>query len=379
MSLCATPIGNLSKPTTMTDVLQPLSWALIKGWAEDDHQPALETFQRSAQEILEKAHGFKRAAQFGGSREDWFSTCTKALKAISAKEFFEREFSALRVIDKDRPEGLYTGYYEPEAQGSLVQTSEFQVPIYQKPADLVAFSASEATASGLAYGRRVNGQPSDYHTRKEIEEGALNGQGLEICWLKSWVDAFFIHVQGNGRVLLPDGKVIRLSYAAKNGQTYTGIGGVLLARGVGTPQTMSMQLLRTWMADHPDEMRNLLWSNNSFVFFRTTNIESQNLGAIGAAKVNLTPLRSLAVDRQFWQFGTPLFIQTHEPPEATESKKPFNHLMIAQDTGTAIRGIIRGDVYWGWGNKATLNAGHMKSSGAMVALLPNALAKKLVP
>jgi len=364
---------------TMTKRLSRITFEDIMGWAEDEHHQALEPFQRSAKEILESGQGFKRSAQFGGLREDWLSVCEKALKASAAREFFEREFQSLRVIDQDRPEGLYTGYYEPEAQGSLVETQEFHVPIYSKPDDLTAFAAEETTASGLSYGRRINGKPANYFTRREIEHGELKGRGLEICWLKSWVDAFFIHVQGNGRVVLPDGKVIRLSYAAKNGQPYTGIGGVLLARGVGTPQTMSMQLLRKWMADNPAEMRQLLWSNNSFVFFRTTEMENRTLGAIGAAKVNLTPLRSLAVDRIYWQFGTPLFIQTHEPPEATESKKPFNHLMIAQDTGTAIRGIIRGDVYWGWGEKATLNAGHMKSHGAMVALLPKALAEKLVP
>jgi membrane-bound lytic murein transglycosylase A len=364
---------------TMNKPLAQISFDQILGWAGDNHQAALEAFQRSAQEIIENGHGFKRQAQFGGAREDWLQTCEAALKATDARQFFETHFQPLRVQDQTRPEGLYTGYYEPMAEGSEIETPEFQVPIYAKPADLVSFTADETNATGLSYGRRINGQASNYSTRREIEHGALKGQGLEICWLKSWVDAFFIHVQGNGRVVLPNGKVIRLSYAAKNGQHYTGIGGVLLARGVGTPQTMSMQLLREWMAENPAQMRELLWSNNSFVFFRTTEIENPTLGAIGAAKVNLTPLRSLAVDRQFWQFGTPLFIQTQEPPEATESKKPFNHLMVAQDTGTAIRGIIRGDVYWGWGDKAALNAGHMKSQGQMVALLPKALAKKLAP
>jgi membrane-bound lytic murein transglycosylase A len=363
----------------MINPLTPIAFDQINGWATDNHQAALEAFQRSAAEILNTGHGFGRNAQFGGLREDWFSACAAAANATNPREFFEREFQALSVKDTTRPEGLYTGYYEPEAQGSLTQSEEFQVPIYAKPADLVAFTADETTSTGLSYGRRINGNPQNYFTRSEIEHGALKGQGLEICWLKSWVDAFFIHVQGNGRVVLPDGKVIRLSYAAKNGQTYTGIGGVLLARGVGTPQTMSMQLLRSWMADNPNEMRQLLRSNNSFVFFRTTQIENQSLGAIGAAKVNLTPLRSLAVDRQYWQFGTPLFIQTTEPPEAKIPHKPFNQLMIAQDTGTAIRGIIRGDVYWGWRDNAAHNAGHMKSLGAMVALLPRALAQKLAP
>ncbi len=361
----------------MTSALTTITFESIESWQRDDHSAALQAFQRSAQEIIVSGHGFKRDAAYGGKRQDWLMVCEKALKASSAIEFFEREFQPLRVHDQNRPEGLYTGYYEPQAQGSLVETAEFQVPIYAKPDDLVSFTEHETETSSLSYGRRVNGKPQNYFTRIEIERGALKNRGLEICWLKSWVDAFFIHVQGNGRVVLPSGNVIRLSYAAKNGQPYTGIGGVLLARGVGTPQTMSMQLLRSWMADNPTEVQEFLWSNKSFVFFRTIQIENPALGAIGAAKVNLTPLRSLAVDRSFWQFGTPLFIETHEPPESVSGNQPFNHLMIAQDTGTAIRGLIRGDVYWGWGDNAALNAGHMKSQGAMVALLPKALAKKL--
>ena len=363
----------------MTNALTPIGFDSIKTWASDNHQAALEAFQRSAQEIISQGHCFKRDAAYGGQREDWLAVCQSALDTTSARDFFESEFRALRVHDQARPEGLYTGYYEPEAQGSLIETSEFQVPIYAKPDDLVTFAADEIASSNLTYGQRVNGKPEHYFSRNEIEHGALKNKGLEICWLKSWVDAFFMHIQGNGRIVLPEGKVIRLSYAAKNGHPYTGIGSVLLAMGVGTPQTMSMQLLRNWMADNPSKTRDLLWSNKSFVFFRTLEIENETLGAIGAGKVNLTPLRSLAVDRSYWQFGTPLFIETNEPPEAVETNKPFNHLMIAQDTGTAIRGIIRGDVFWGWGDKAALNAGHMKSQGSMVALLPHALAKKLIP
>ena len=205
------------------------------------------------------------------------------------------------------------------------------------------------------------------------------GRGLEICYLESWVDAFFMQVQGSGRIILPGGKVLRLSYAAKNGQPYTGIGSILLARGVGTKETMSMQFLRNWMADNPHEARALVWHNNSFVFFREVPVDDPQLGAIGAGKVNLTPLRSLAVDRSHWMFGTPLFIETHEPPEAAQVAVSFRHLMIAQDTGTAIKGVIRGDVYWGWGERAALNAGHMKSKGSMVALLPHEFAARLNP
>ena len=177
---------------------------------------------------------------------------------------------------------------------------------------------------------------------------------------------------------MEDGQIVRLAYAGKNGHPYTGIGGVLLKRGVATAETMSMQVLREWMALHPDEGRDLMWNNNSFIFFRDIEVPHAALGALGAQQVHLTPCRSLAVDRSIWMLGTPIWLDTMTPLESPKGSQPFRHLMIAQDTGTAIRGYVRGDVYWGWGDDAALIAGHMKSPGRIVALLPNVLAKKLV-
>ena len=375
------PIRTGGSPTRakMPEALRSTQFEDIAGWAEDDHAAALAAFKRSAEEIIVQGQGFQREAAFGGRREDWLPICEAAMAAIDARAFFEDHFTPLRVSDSENPQGLFTGYYEPVAEGRLAPDKRFSVPIYRKPDDLVAFTPEELQATGLSYGRRYSGKPSAYPTRKEIEDGALVGRGLEICYLESWVDAFFMQVQGSGRIILPGGKVLRLSYAAKNGQPYTGIGSILLARGVGTKETMSMQFLRNWMADNPHEARALVWHNNSFVFFREVPVDDPQLGAIGAGKVNLTPLRSLAVDRSHWMFGTPLFIETHEPPEAANGAVPFRRLMIAQDTGTAIKGVIRGDVYWGWGERAALNAGHMKSKGSMVALLPHEFAARLNP
>jgi membrane-bound lytic murein transglycosylase A len=349
--------------------------ALQKGWAEDDHHKALETFQRSCAEILTTAHGFKRAANFGGELSDWIEICQAAQSTADAKIFFEENFTAYKITDLNRPAGLYTGYYEPEAEGSLVKTEEFQVPVYRRPPDLIALSEAQQKHLGLAYGRISNDKAEAYPTRKEIEQGALEGRSLEICWLKSWVDAFFIHIQGSGRVKLPNGDIIRLAYAAKTGQPYSGIGHILLEKGVGTKETMSMELLRNWMATNPQEARELMWNNKSYIFFRQIEVPSKDLGALGAQQVNLTPLRSLAVDRSIWMFGTPIWIDTTTPPEAGANS--FQHLMVAQDTGTAIKGHIRGDVYWGWGEAAAFNAGHMKSTGTMVVLLPKPVAARL--
>lgn len=363
-------------PIIAQNMLEPVNLSHQTGWEQDDHQKALETFQRSCHEILATGSGFRRAVKFGGTVENWQTVCRKASSAKNAKAFFEEQFVAFKVSDAARPEGLFTGYYEPVVEGSLTQTAEYPVPVYSKPSDLVSFDQAGQNRTGLAYGRIINGQAEPYFTRRDIEQGALQNHGLEICFLKSWVDAFFIHIQGSGRVRLHDGKFIRLAYAAKSGQPYTGIGHVLLEKNVGTKNTMSMEFLREWMKDHPQDARSLMWSNKSYIFFRTISVPSDDLGALGAQQVNLTPLRSLAVDRSIWMFGTPMWIDTTTPPES--GSKPFRHLMIAQDTGTAIKGHVRGDVYWGWGPEASFNAGHMKSAGSMVVLLPKLVAAKLI-
>jgi membrane-bound lytic murein transglycosylase A len=357
-------------------ILKVTSFAEISGWIDDYKLKALEAFKRSYLEMKTNGHGFKRSVEFGGTLDDWLSVPEAALETDDARQFFETHFVPFHVEDTVRPEGLFTGYYEPEAEGSLEKTDIYQVPIYRKPPELVAIKDTDQNSLGLAYGKIENGRAEAFFAREEIENGALAGRGLEIVWLKSWVDAFFIHIQGSGRIRLEDGGIIRLAYAAKNGQPYTGIGGVLLKQGVATPQTMSMQVLREWMADHPEQARALMWNNKSFIFFRDIKVPDSTLGALGAQQVHLTPLRSLAVDRSIWMFGTPIWLDTTTPRESPNGPEPFRHLMVAQDTGTAIRGHIRGDVYWGWGQDAAQIAGNMKSPGRMTVLLPHALARK---
>jgi membrane-bound lytic murein transglycosylase A len=361
----------------MTPVLTATSFDRLAGWHKADLSLSLQAFQRSAAEILSKASGFSRAPAYSGTLEDWLPTCKAAGKSADARKFFEKHFAAFTVHDDERPQGLFTGYYEPVVEGTRNAHPDFPVPVYRKPADLVAFTAEETKQTELAYGRRRKGKAEAYDTRQMIEQGSLAGQGLEVCWLKDWTDAFFMHIQGSGRVQLVEGGEIRLAYAGKTGQPYTGIGGVLLKRGVGTPETMSMQMLRQWMKDNPSEIRELMWNNKSYVFFQEIAVGDSSLGAIGAAKVNLTPLRSLAVDRRHWMFGTPIFLETTTPPETPGGAKPFVELMIAQDTGTAIKGLVRGDVYWGWGEERAFIAGHMKSPGKITVLLPNPVGRRL--
>jgi membrane-bound lytic murein transglycosylase A len=361
----------------MIDALKPVAFSELTGWGEKDHQLALQAFQRSSVEILNSGSGFKRSAVFGGNREHWLKAADAAATAKHARLFFETYFKAFSVADAERPQGLFTGYYEPLLQGSFERSAHYPVPVYTKPNDLVAFTADETARTGVSYGRRVNGVAQIYDTRQDIEQGSLEGRADIMCWLSNWVDAFFMHVQGQGRVQFEDGRQIRLSYAGKSGHPYSGIGHVLIERGVSSKEKMSMQVLRDWMADHEDEARALLWHNKSYIFFQRTEVTDPALGGIGAAKVNLTPQHSLAVDRAYWMFGTPLWINTTLPPEVSEGSSPVQRLMIAQDTGSAIKGIVRGDFFWGWGQRASDVAGYMKSAGTMTALLPLPLVEHL--
>lgn len=359
-------------------VLAPLDFAAIDGWLDDAHHDALEAFRLSCAEILAEGRAFDRPPLYGGVRADWLPACAAAASATDARGFFEARFTALAVTDLKRPEGLFTGYFEPEARGSRVRSKDYPVPVYRKPDDLVALDAGAEQRLGLRYGRIVGDRALGYFTRAEIEDGAIAGRGLEIAWLTDPADAFFMQVQGSGRLRLPDGSLMRLAYAAKTGQPYTGIGGLLVERGILSRDDMSMQAIRAWMAKNPKAGRELMRENRSFVFFREVSLEDPKLGPPGAQKVSLTPLRSLAVDRGLWIFGMPAWLDTTAPSGPDRTMEIFRRLMIAQDTGTAIRGHARGDVFWGAGDRAALIAGHMRSPGRMIVLLPKALAARLL-
>ncbi|CAN5491408.1 hypothetical protein BH10PSE7_BH10PSE7_33350 [soil metagenome] len=378
LSFAAALLMCFSMTVDAKPILERVSFDSIEGWATQDHALALAAFRRSCTEIANEGNAFARAVSFGGTRQDWLPVCNALNSRTEARRFFERYFMPLAVHDPVRPEGLFTGYFEPEARGSRTQASDYDVPVYAKPPDLTAFNEKTEKRLGVRYGRLVDGKPERYFTRREIEDGALAGQGLELIWLSDWADAFFMQVQGSGRVRLDDGTLMRFSYAAKSGQPYTGIGGLLVDRGVLTRDDMSMQAIRAWMEKDPQAARDLMWENKSFVFFREVPIEDPSLGPPGAQKVSLTPLASLAVDRRFWMFGTPVWLDTMAPSGKDRALEPFRRLMIAQDTGTAIKGHARGDVFWGAGEAAAITAGHMKSPGSMTVLLPRSLAARLL-
>jgi membrane-bound lytic murein transglycosylase A len=357
--------------------LERIAFSDLQGWPGATLDGALEAFRRSCREILDHGNGFSHQARFGGNRPSWLETCREALAARDARLFFETFFRPYRVRDDERPDGLFTGYFEPEVAGSRTPSAAFSVPVYRRPADLVSFPEDLRAQSGLSAGRMIKGKPMPYLTRRDIEEGALAGQGLEVVYLGDWADAFFLHIQGSGRVRLEDCSTLRLTYDGKSGLPYTGIGGLLVQRGAFSNDEMSMQAIRRWMAEHPGPARSLMWENQSFIFFREVQLAQPELGALGAQHVQLTPYLSLAVDRAAWMLGTPVWLDTMVPAGDEASMTPFRQLLIAQDTGSAIRGYARGDVYWGSGDAAARIAGPMKSPGLMTVLLPHEVADEL--
>ncbi len=387
MSACAALVLGLalSAPAmpAAARALQPVSFESLAGWHEDALADAFAAFHRSCREILDSGRGFAGRPRMGGAKADWLATCRQALalpEAVSdrkARAFFEANFTPLAVTGKDGREGLFTGYFEPEMAGSRTPGGPYRVPLYARPADLKTFGKATAKRLGVPYGRIVNGKPVAYHTRAEIERGALRGRGLELVWLTSPEDAFFLHIQGSGRIRLPDGSVMRVGFAAKNGRPYTPIGRFLVQSGEIPRDEISMQSIRAWLDAHPDRAQDLMWKNQSFIFFREVKGVRPDLGPVGAENVPLTPGRSLAVDRGLYAYGTPVWLETGVPAGRDGALVPMRRLMIAQDTGTAIKGAVRGDVFWGSGERAGEIAGLMQSRGRMTVLLPKALAARL--
>jgi membrane-bound lytic murein transglycosylase A len=342
---------------TIEAKLQRIAFRDLPGWHGDSASQALPALLSSCKILKAKpATAAVGPGGMAGAAGDWRAPC-RALAATSSDEALrqaiETWFVPFAVADADGAEGLFTGYYEPELHGSRKQTGSYTVPLYRPPPDLV-----EAKA---------------YHTRKAIDGGALAGRGLELLWLDDPIDAFFLQVQGSGRVRLAQGGSLRVGYAANNGHAPTMIGRILVERGELTKEAATMQTVRQWLRDHPAEATALMQRNARYIFFR----EIPGAGPIGALGVALTPGRSLAVDPKLLPLGAPLWLDTTYPAETPEAGKPLQRLVVAQDSGSAIRGAVRGDLYWGSGDEALRYAGRMKQRGRYYLLLPKAVAKRM--
>jgi membrane-bound lytic murein transglycosylase A len=346
--------------------LTPVSFAELPGWYDDDQGQALSALQRSCARLLTLPD--ERAMGIAGTVADWRSLCMAlATGPGDGRAFFEHWFRPYAAADGQQREGLFTGYYEASLQGSLTPSARFATPLHRRPDELVTVNLGdfrEALAGERIAGHVVDGRLHPYADRSAIAAGALDTRDLEIVWVDDPVDAFFLHIQGSGRVELDDGRTLRVGYAAQNGHPYTAVGRVLIARGEVTREAMSMQAIRAWLDANPQQAQALMNENASYVFFGV--IEGE--GPLGAQGVALTAGRSLAVDRRFVPLSLPVWLDSTTPDGAT-----LQRLMIAQDTGGAIRGPVRGDVYWGHGDAAAEVAGRMKSAGNAYLLLPRGL------
>lgn len=353
--------------------LAPVDFADLPGWDADDHSQAFAAFRRSA--LAASARRY-RTGSIGVQAEAFEPAFAEArnvpaLAASAARRFFERHFRPAFVRPNGRERGFVTGYYEPIVPASPLRTERFRVPLLSRPQDLVAIDDANRPHGldpYLAFGRRTaDGGIVEYHDRAAIDQGVIEGQGLEIAWLQSRVDAYFIHVQGAARLVFAGGRERRVTYAAKSGHRFTGAGSVLIELGELPREAVTMQSIRRWLAAHPDGIDEVLWRNRSYIFFREAPVDDPALGPVAAAKVPLTPGRSIAVDRMLHTFSTPFFI--HAPACVFEGR-PFRRTMIAQDTGSAIVGPARADLFIGSGDEAGEIAGVTRHEADFYVLLP---------
>ena len=275
-----------------------------------------------------------------------------------------------------KAEGFVTGYYEPIIDGSRTQTDVYTVPVYRRPSNLFVRGARQSSAGlpnkGQVFRKIGRRKLVPYYDRAEIEDGAIAGRGLEIVWLKNQTDLLFTQIQGSARVRLEDGSTVRINYDAHNGFAYTPVGRILIERNIIPKDQMSMQKIREWMEQNPDGANELRRQNRSYVFFREVNLSDKDEPS-GAQGVPLTPGRSIAVDKALHVYGTPFFIEGELPIESEQSKTPFRRLMIAQDTGSAIVGPARADLYFGAGAEAGKVSGRFRHNARFVILIPNSL------
>jgi len=356
----------------------PVAWSDIAGWSDDDHLAAYKAFRASCMSIAGQRNGLADPKALGTSLRE---PC-RAAKALDmadgakARAFFEEHFLPLRISRLGENEGFVTGYYEPVIDGSRTQTDVYNVPVYRRPSNLFVRGIKQGAVGlpnkGQVFRKIGRRKLVPYYDRAEIEDGAIAGRGLEICWLKDQTDLLFTQIQGSARVRLEDGSTIRINYDAHNGYPYTAVGRILIDRGIIPKEQMSMQRIREWMDQNPDGAKELRRANRSYVFFREVNLSDKD-EAVGAQGVPLTPGRSIAVDKALHVYGTPFFIEGELPIESEQSKTPFRRLMVAQDTGSAITGPARADIYYGAGADAGRVSGRFRHNMRFVILVPKSL------
>ena len=333
--LLATILVAFGLPGYAGDTYRAIPFSALNGWQDDDHAAALEAFKVTCGDM---------------SGEDWQSLCAVAKQNPDARLYFETFFQP--VVTKTKKPALFTGYYEPELDGSLTRTGRFRYPIYGVP--------DEVRSGGV------------WKTRRDIEEKEiLKGRGLELAWVENPADILFLQIQGSGRVRLHDGTTIRLGFGGSNGHRYQAIGPHLVELGVLQEHEVSANRIKQWVLNNPKQGQEIVWENPAYVFFRRVDDVHSDQGPLGAMNRSLTTLRTVAVDPKYVTLGTPIWLEKG-------GSRPLNRLMIAQDTGSAITGPQRADVFFGTGSQAGIAAGLTKDSGRMIHLLPIQVARARV-
>jgi membrane-bound lytic murein transglycosylase A len=355
-------VASACVPESIKPPAQPLKtaqWTDLPGWRDDDVTLAFAAFKESCGAISHQAR--------------WRAACAATQTLVSpgnneAHTYFEQQFTPYEVVNPDATtQGIITGYYEPLLNGSREFKAPYLFPLYAPPDDLLVIdlAAVEPLLKGLHLRGRLEGnRVVPYLTRSEIDQTNSPLKGKELFYTDDAIELFFLQIQGSGRLRLDDGKIVRVAYADQNGFPYKSIGRYLVDQGELKLEQASMQGIKAWGRAHPDRLQELLNRNPSYVFFRES--KNQDNAPAGALGVPLTPLRSIAVDARVIPLGSPVFMATTMP----DSSEPLNRLMLAQDTGGAIRGAVRADMFWGFGPEAGRLAGKMRQTGALWVLLP---------
>jgi membrane-bound lytic murein transglycosylase A len=358
--------------------LRQVTFSDLAGWGDDD-PTALFAGMRASLEHIRKVKPY-RTGSLGLTAEELATFIETARDIpggpVSARAFFESHCTPFLIARNDGRRGFVTAFYEPEIEVSETRDAVWAHPFYYRPDDLIDLDDSNRPAgldSGYMFGRQTSDGIVPYPDRGEIDRGFLEGRGLEIAYAKSRVDVFFVHVQGAARLRYPDGSIRRITYAAKAGHPFSPIGKLLIDRGEIDPAKISMQSIRAWLAGNPAKVDEVLRHNRSYIFFREADVSDPSLGPVAAAKVPLIPGRSLAVDRQIHTFGFPFFIRS-ETLTHMDGGKPFARLMLALDTGSAIVGPARGDIFTGSGFEAGELAGTVRNDADFYLLIPKAAA-----
>lgn len=356
--------------------LEPARFAELPGWSSARAASALPAFRATCATLRAGRTGGELGAALARAALESLCRSARSLPDgddAAARAFFEREFQPWTATNRGEPVGLLTGYYEPELAARHRRRGDFVHPLYRVPGDRVLVDLGEFKrdlAGRKITGRIERGSFRPYFDRAEIERGALSGRGLELAWVDDPVGLFFLQIQGSGRLRYDDGTLLRIGYAGQNGHDYTAIGKVLVERGAMPLEEVSLQSIRAWLRAHPREADEVMNANRSYVFFRVLPGRAPE----GGSGAELTPRSSLAVDTAFWPYGVPLWIETTLPaaPEAGLAEAPLATLVVAQDTGGAIRGPVRGDLFLGPGAEAEAIAGRMRQPLRLWLLWPRA-------